>query len=382
MTDKQLERLLNDANEHDLHAMQEAIAARLALLNAQGSSNPTPGKRMRTRIALPPQDGPYLSTEEMERIRLRLEEWAVEDASPSRQRSRHRLVLLFLLIRYGALRLSEALAFEGLPDFDSVNHIVQVRGKYKRGALLPQAVSEAIAALLSAPMFYNFQGRITELDPGYVRRKLYAFAKLCGIEKQRLNPRNLRISRALELLLGGVPQRAVETFLGKGDEGDLLPLTDDAAHSMVRNFLNVELKQTSSPRNIFTGTVTRSRSRGILVDVSIRLGKSGTVLATITDRSLKRLALGPGSLVAASVKAPLVTLGITGNAQQSADNMLPGCVASIRIVDELAEVLLNLDCGEQGCAVVGKNDVVGLRLVTGMRAYMLFPAVAVILNIE
>jgi len=63
-----------------------------------------------------------------------------------------------------------------------------------------------------------------------------------------------------------------------------------------------------SARNQLKGQVTRTRSGAVMAEVEVKV-KAGTVVAAITDGSLKRLKLKAGDKVTVIIKATEVLIG-------------------------------------------------------------------------
>ena len=79
----------------------------------------------------------HLTREKLEALSRCWEQWEAEAATPQRKVARARLHLLFLLLRYGGLRLGEALELDARKDVDTVTGMVHVPGPNSRDVLLP-----------------------------------------------------------------------------------------------------------------------------------------------------------------------------------------------------------------------------------------------------
>ncbi len=287
--------------------------------------------------------------------------WAAHEqaASSAMQRlSRARLRTVFLLIRYAALRLGEALALDDLRDLDLNAAVVRVTGRHAREIPLPRTAAAELKEILERPLPPDLRGRVTALDQGYVRRAFYAMAETSGLPRERLSPSVLRRSRAVELLQGNVPGPVVQRFLGRQTPAQSvpsLPCSDEEAARLVHEFLRRETLRRTSARNAFTGTVTRTDRGPILTAVELSTLSGLTVRAVVTSESAAGLNIREGGLFTASVKAPWVLLS-TSAGTDTAGNCYAGVVREVRRDGVTAETVLELADGSLLCALSASRD--------------------------
>lgn len=316
--------------------------------------------------------------------------WYEASASPAQQASRGRILLAFWLLRYGALRLSELVSLDDRKDFDFHGGTVLVNGPHAREVHMPQTVLGNIAKLVDSPMFCSRRGEILKLDPGYLRRKLYAFAELARIPKELLSPRVLRNSRAMELLQSGVQLRVVDAFLGQIQSGfdvNFIEPESTATTHMIQCYLQKEAKSHNSARNVFTGTITGIKKDVFLAEVILQTSSGLRLTAVITTDSLQNMCLCVGMVASATVKAPLVLISplagakeISKKGQANAGNQFSGKVTGIKSNSVAAEVSIELFDGSHACALMGKEQVDHLKLIKGSPLLVSFNAFSIILN--
>ena len=93
----------------------------------------------------------HLTRDKLEQLTLCWEKWEAEATTPARRLVRSRLHLLFLLIRYGGLRLGEALGLNARSAMDTVTCMVHVPEPNTRDVLLPISCMKHVRRILSLP---------------------------------------------------------------------------------------------------------------------------------------------------------------------------------------------------------------------------------------
>lgn len=152
---------------------------------------------------------------------LAVETWLWEKANvargPREKRPRLRMWLIFMLLRYAALRLVEI--FNLKPShLDLQEGIIRVPdgdGTPGREVPLPLTVSRRLRRVLEDPALFPESQDLMRCDASYVRRCLQQCGAACGLPKGLLSARALRHSRALELGRQGLPLPVVDIFLGR-----------------------------------------------------------------------------------------------------------------------------------------------------------------------
>ena len=130
-----------------------------------------------------------------------------------------------------------------------------------------------------------------------------------------------------------------------------------------------------SARNIFEGTVSALTHGAVNAEVSITTAGGDTIVAIVTEASLKALDLATGKPAVALFKAPWVIL-VADEAPYafSARNQLAGEVTAITRGAVNAEVSLKLAGGATVHAVVTLDAVSELNLAVGKKATALIKA--------
>lgn len=372
---------LDQASKKELEFVLDAVHRKLAEKGETPSVRPPAG----TVFSIP--DGTkYLTAEQLENAAQSFLSWCAGAKTPVQERSRHRVWLVFLLTRYGAMRLGEVLALDDRTDVHLAGSQVIVRDSHKRRVLLPKPIMRSVSDLVSSPMFSSLRGKIFHLDPGYLRRKFYERARACGLPGGLFNPRIIRHSRAIELLCGGVPLQVVQSFLGRRNpdsSAGFLEFSGKAARKIVGQFIVREDKMKTSARNSFTGRISKVVRDGLLAEVEITTLAGLQIAAVITEESLQNLRLTEGVVATAIIKAPWVVLSLAEeSAASSARNCFTGTVSEIKSAQVACEVVTDLADGTKVCALVTRESLEKMRLEPGLEVQVMFKAFSVIINVD
>jgi len=333
-----------------------------------------------------PSDVKHMDPAQLLALTDSFREWQGAVSSPARKRSRVRLWLLYLLIRYGALKLGEAIAVDDRADFDFGRSELSVGGEHGRVIQLPKEVSREIARRLDEPAASSLRGEVFRLDQGFVRRKFYERADACGVPRELANPRVIRHSRAVELLREGLPIKVVQTLLGHQSvhlTAQYVNFSESDIKRIVNYYILKETEMKTSARNSFTGKVTAIRSGNILAEVEVVTPSGLKVVSVITHESLTNMGIREGALVVATVKAPWVILVKEDmKLKTSARNKYSGRIVKVNTGQISAEVVVELPDGTKICSLVTDESVKALDMKVGDEICALFKAFSVILNVE
>ncbi|GHU90791.1 hypothetical protein AGMMS49925_04080 [Deltaproteobacteria bacterium] len=333
-----------------------------------------------------------ISPQELLAVESRFREHAAAARGPRERLPRLRMWLIFILLRYGGLRLFEIFALSP-EDLDLQACVVRVSGVYAREVPLPHTVSRRLRSVLENPVLYPVNGNLAHCDASYVRRSLQECGAACGLPKGLLSARTLRYSRAVELGRQGIPLSVVDIFLGRRANAGrrcIMRCDPREAWNLLREQLQRELPVKTSARNVFQGRIISLRQDGLLVEAVLGTAGGLSVRALITDESCRNLAISEGMLVNASVKAPWIMLlpgkihegGSAANPSGLGENCFPGFVEQVREDATAREVLVALSEGSQVCALLSKGPSEDKPLRAGDTVTVLFKAFSVILSLD
>jgi molybdate transport system regulatory protein len=333
-----------------------------------------------------------LDKQQLEALSRSFETWAEAARDSRTRRSRERVLLVFLILRYTGARLGEALALDERKDFDLKRGVVTINSHPGNGegreVPLPQEVMDRLKDWLEKnpvrPSGTNACERLFNLDQGFLRRKFYEQEKRSGLSRDLLNPRALRNSRAVELLQGGLPMRAVQALLGhtKADfTASYVTLAEGDLKNIIQQYCNKEFGMQTSARNTFVGRVTSIVSTPILSEIVLKTDHGYEAAAVITAQSLENLGLSVGKQATARVKATWVTLEKAKNpSSPSSRNAFVGVVAEIACDNVTAEVRGELADKTPVCALVSRESLERLGIEVGEAYFFTFKAMSVIVS--
>ena len=137
-----------------------------------------------------------------------------------------------------------------------------------------------------------------------------------------------------------------------------------------------------SARNVFEGTVKSVVSGPVNAEVTLELAGGDTLVAVVTQGSVRDLGLAPGIRAFGIVKAPWVIVAAgNGGPRLPARNQLAGTVSSVKSGPINAEVEIRLPGGVVVQAVITKEAADELGLVPGVPARAIIKASHVVLAV-
>ena len=137
------------------------------------------------------------------------------------------------------------------------------------------------------------------------------------------------------------------------------------------------LAMKTSARNQFVGPVSSLESRGVHVEVRLRLDAENELAATVTRESASHLGLKIGDEIHAFVKAPAVQLA--RSPAPAGTNRFHGTVARLSTAGGESEVCVLLPSGRSIIALVASDALAAEQLVEGAAATAIIPASSVLL---
>lgn len=138
-----------------------------------------------------------------------------------------------------------------------------------------------------------------------------------------------------------------------------------------------------SARNVFDGRITAVKEGPVSAEVELKLSTGETLVAGITEGSVKSLGISVGKPAVAVVKAPLVLLATqTTGWRFTARNQLTGTVAAVHKGSVNASVTVTLTGGATLASIVTHSAVDDLGLVVGSPVTALFKASSVVLGLK
>ena len=308
---------------------------------------------------MPIKTGTSLTEEGLRRFLNAFYRWRESAQGPGQLCSRSRVLFVCLLIRFGGLRLGEALAFNDKEDLLAESSRIRVRGKWARELPLPPSGMKKLMELAESACLAKERSCIARLDQGYVRRIFDQRAKDAGLDFP-MNPSVLRHFREGELLRSGVPLAVVGRFLGKPGK-NMQPSPQDMT-VLEDSFLHWERERHIGMYNSFFGRV-ESVDQGSFSSRVLLVTEGGLRLHVhCSNRTVARLGVQPGQKMNATLRMLDLRFAsgeeggnvfcgqvqniVWGSSEVKVTFTLPGGVFLRSIFDRAEFEALNLDSGD------------------------------------
>lgn len=316
----------------------------------------------------------HLNRRMLEQLTLRWEAWEAEATTTAKKIVRARLHLLFLLIRYGGLRLGEALGMHVRETIDTMTGMVHVPEPGSRDILLPLSCMKNIRRILSLPE--SAQDGFLRFDQGFVRKKFYAVAEGMGLSPGMAGPRAIRYARGLELLELHVPFNVVQAFLGQQKHSQITEFLDFAggeAKRIVRGESAEKNGWNDENGNAFIGIVTAITTGMRAVSVEVTTFSDLVITALCGERQLMNMELHLNQVVTVVIDPERIVIS-TEKMPAALQGPVRATVAAIHQDTVETFLVLELGDGTQISAVQETAFLSRLNLRQGSRVCMGFPA--------
>ncbi len=342
-------------------------------------------------VPVPNSEG-RLDTKQLQDLEQSFRRWSGSAKRPDHRRSRYRILLVFLLIRYTGARLNEVLNLDLTKDFDRDKNTIRFckrqggKGSSNREVQIPVTISADIKTMTA-----DVEGRwpgdsVFQIDPAHVRRKFYEQAEAIGIQSSLGTPENIRKSRAVELMRGNMPLQVVQRILGHSTPNlaaSYVDFSDAEICQVAKYFADRENNRKTSARNSFFGKINTLQKGEIQTLVEVVSVSGNSITSIITNGSLARIGLKPGMLITAEVKAPWIQLCKDRNAPNcSAENMFQGKVCQVTKNSTIAEIVVRLSDGTELCAIITEKTRRQLDIHNLDMLWVFFDAFAVVLHVD
>lgn len=333
----------------------------------------------------------YLNSDELSKLEKSFREWIEKSGRTDVRKSRRRILIIFLLIRYTGAKLNEVLALVPLRDIDCKRQAVYIRNadnkdQSYREVIISETLSNELQSMLNNSDFIGTAKSLFDVDPAFVRRKFYERAQACGFDKKLGGPEMLRKSRAVELIDNNMPLPAVQKLLGHSTPNlttSYISFSEEEIRQVTKHYIECESARKTSARNIFLGKITSINRGDIQTLLQLSTIENHRITAVITNDSLNRLGLIYGKMITAEVKAPyIIVQKMDDEPASSAENRFSGTVERIISGKVSTEYVVSISQGTRICSVITTESAKRLKLKPGDHVWALFNSFAVILHID
>lgn len=298
-------------------------------------------------------------------------------ANPKSRTARWRLYFIFLLLRYGALRMEEIFQLRG-EDLTAAK--IRIRSsKFPREVpLAPKTVAQMRVQIEKWPFILALEYPL-RCNGSLVRRAFSQYALKCGLAPHLLNARAIRRYRALELEYTGLPHELIRLFLGQRIGNSNFDL-QEGQKILTQAIENEQFPKTSA-RNAFYGELVSLVKRGILVECVLETIAGLKVYAIITESSRQNLDLHLGMAVRGIIKAPMLSVFSSSSAAEPLPpNHFLGQIKEIKEDAEAMEINIILPQGNLLCALYVNGQKPDFPLATADIIGVKFSPFSVILT--
>lgn len=309
----------------------------------------------------------------------RAEDWlwrrAENSRDPKLKNARVRVWFIFMLLRYGGLRVKEIFALGG----DEINFgdgVISVGGEYGREAPLPPEANRKLAGVWREWPEAQTNPKPFVCDASQIRRVFTRCSRALDLPPGLLNARSMRRNRGREMENLGARPDLVDIFLGRAGG---VSVNRELASALLRKFIQRGTSVKTSARNVFRCVAAKVTAEGILVDALLETSEGLKVAAEITQTSRESLKLEPGARALALVKAPWVNVAPAEAGAVSGINSFVGEVTEIRGDENAREILISLPEGQRLCSVYAGKKLPAPAVKKGDKVIASFADTAVIL---
>lgn len=328
---------------------------------------------------------------QLETLERSFRSWANSPKRHDHQLSRHRILMIFLIIRYSAARLSEVFGMSLRESFDFKKHRVKLCKEGPDGQLacreipIPETVSQEIKKILAGQNFVIDEDVLFNIDPSHIRRKFYERSMACGFPKELASPDLIRKSRAVELMQSNMPLPVVQNILGHSTPNlaaSYVAFSDEDIHEVAKYYLEKESQRKTSARNTFFGKVSAILQGNIQAKVELTTISGQIVTTVITIDSLARLGIKIGSLITAEVKAPWVILQKRHESKPkcTAENLFHGTIERIKKGKVITEYIVRISKNMEICSIVTSESDRKLNLKESDQVWAMFNSFSIVLH--
>ncbi len=289
--------------------------------------------------------------------------------------SRLRNWFIFMLLRYGGMRLEEILDLEAENLELNTLRINIPKGRFPRTISLPPLATRQMRERLERwPALFVLKNPF-RCDSSQIRRAFSRCASQCALSPGLLTARTLRRHRGLELEKAGLPLSLINLFLGRA-----IPDPDfdsEQGNKILDQFIQNEQFPKTSARNSFHGALISLKKKGILIETCLETASGMKVHAVITDTSRQNLNLEEGMAVTALVKAPWVNVYENISSEP---NHFYGKIKEIKEDSSAVEIIVIMDTGNIVCSLYTLEQKPDFPLYAGKDVGVKFSPMSVILT--
>lgn len=277
---------------------------------------------------------------------------------------RHRLLIVFLLLRYADASLDQVLALHLGADLVGRRLFLREpegKGCSVREVVVEQPIAEEIRMALDTPDLGQLLCTLHELSTTSVEQSIAERAEACGFPPQLCNAEMIRAAAARALVAKEVPA--------------------PGWHPLRQCFPTAPSPAPQVHQNIFLCHIEAMQQEGLQSQVQLSTASGQSITALMSRDSVERLHLRRGHRLRAEVKAHAVNLHLhDSHASSSADNCFCGNLVGMTRGRVSWECVVDIGGGHLLSALLSAHYAATLGLRLGQRVWVGFNSFAVIVH--
>lgn len=278
--------------------------------------------------------------------------------------ARHRLLLVFLLLRYSDASLEQVLALNLGADLVGQRLFVREpegQGCSVREVVLNPPIAEEIREALASPDLGDLLFRLYELSFAEVEQGIAERAEACGFPAQLCSPEMIRLAGSRAAL-----------------DKSTSSLSPRPMHRLVPSSSS---RMAQFGQNLFLCRIEEIRKETLQTQVQLGIETGHRITALISKESADRLVLRTGGKMQAEVKAHTVNLHLhNSQANSSVDNCFSGDLVGMTRGRVAWECVVDIGGECRICALLSAHYAATLGLRLGKKVWVAFNSFAVIIR--
>lgn len=309
---------------------------------------------------------PVLDALQLIQLQWSFRQWVRFTSDYAARLERHRLLIVFLVLRHADACLDQVLALNLAADLVGRRIFLREpegKGCSVREVVVDQPIAEEIRLALDTPELGQLLCTLHELSTTSVEQSIAERAEACGFPAHLCTPEMIRVAAARASVAKEAPT--------------------PGWHPLKRCCPTAPTQATHVHQNILLCHIEAMRQEGLQSQVQLSIATGQRIIALMSRDSAERLHLRRGHRVRAEVKAHAINLHLHhSHASSSADNCFSGNLVGMTRGRLSWECVVDIGGGHHLSALLSAHYAATLSLRLGQRVWVDFNSFAVIVHHE